>query len=109
MCLAGDTCLVGFQENESMSEHYCYSNDDSEVSGKGDTGPPPPNPACGLRAWGWEVPCMDVGALPGSEKDRRHLWSRRFCSNLSSHLVSRDLEGRKGNRSRCEWKSAVRV
>lgn len=51
---------------------------------------------------------MDVGALPGSEKDRRHLWSRRLCSNLSSHLVSQDLEGRKGSRSRCEWKRAVR-
>ena len=61
MCLAGDRCLVGFQENESMSEHYCYSNDDSEVSGKGDTGPPPQTQrvVCGpgagrCHAWMWE-------------------------------------------------------
>lgn len=39
---------------------------------------------------------MDVWSKYRPEKDRGICGSRRLCSNLSSHLVSQDLEGRKG-------------
>ena len=64
MCLAGDRCLVGFQENQSVSEHYCYSNDNSEMSGKGDTGAPPTQRVvCGLGVEGTMQGCGSVARV----------------------------------------------
>lgn len=53
---------------------------------------------------------MDVGvAKPGSEKDRRHLWFRKALPQISQFSFGQPgPEGRKGSRSRCEWKRAVR-
>lgn len=59
----GIRCLAEFQENFAVSENYCYSNYYSEMSGNG-LHRSLSNPVCGLRAWGWEAPCVVAGVLP---------------------------------------------